>query len=229
MSVLVELIGKARAILFDFDGVLVDSEPVHFGVYRSIFEKRGHVLGEEDYWKYWTILGEGVRGELRRHELNHLDPDELQGEKDRDFLAACHSGVIPFDPAARSLVSALRSAGKLVCIASNSPREQIDAIRNTADATTVPDFDAIIGRSPDMAKKPAPDIFLAAARTLDIPPPDCLVIEDADKGLRAAHAAGMPCVILRTLQNRDFPFEGAQGMAESLSEIMSAFGEGYGD
>ena len=229
MSTLVDLLGNASAILFDFDGVLVDSEPVHYGVYRDIFEQRGHPLDEEDYWKYWTILGEGVRGELRRHALDHLDPEELQEEKDRNFLTACHSGVIPFDPAARSLVAAFRSAGKLVCIASNSPRVQIDAIRHSADASTVPEFDAIIGRSPDLAKKPAPDIFLAAARTLDIPPPDCLVIEDADKGLRAAHAAGMPCVILRTLQNRDFPFEGAQGMAESLSEIMSALGEGYGD
>jgi HAD superfamily hydrolase (TIGR01509 family) len=222
---LVDLVQKARAILFDFDGVLVDSEPVHYGVFRAIFEKHGHDLDENDYWKHWTILGEGVRGELHRHGLDHLDPDELQEEKNRNFLAACHSGVIPFDPGARSLVAAFRSVGKLVSIASNSPRDQIDAILHSADPTTVPEFDAIIGRSPELAKKPAPDIFLAAARALDMPPEDCLVFEDADKGLRAAIAARMPCVILRTDQNRNFTFEGEDAIAESLAEIESALGE----
>ncbi len=222
MDTLSELLQRARGILFDFDGVLVDSEAVHFATFQGILAEHDHVLVEADYWMYWTVLGEGIRGEIRRHGLSHLDPDALQEEKDRKYLEACGSGVIPFDPQARPLVQALKASGKIVSIASNSPREQIDAIRGAADPETVPLFDEIIGRHPGLAKKPAPDIFLAAAEAIGLPPADCLVIEDADKGLRASQAAGIPCIILRTPQNREFDFAGQDAIVGSLGEIREA-------
>ena len=104
------------------------------------------------------------------------------------------------------------------------PTQILISFRFVLSLTPTPELDRLpsLGRRPGLAKKPAPDIFLAAADAIGLSPADCLVIEDADKGLRAAQAAGTPCIILRTPQNREFDFKGQDAMASSLGEIQEA-------
>jgi beta-phosphoglucomutase-like phosphatase (HAD superfamily) len=68
-----QLFEKAKAIIFDFDGVLADSEKYHFITYSEVFARYGHTIDETEYYKYWTSLGLGARGEIERHNLD-LDP-----------------------------------------------------------------------------------------------------------------------------------------------------------
>ena len=79
----------------------------------------------------------------------------------------------------------------------------------------------ILGKNPPRPEKPSPDIFLEAAQELGLPPAKCVVVEDALKGLNAAHKAGMACIIVRNRLNQNIDFPGADIILESLSEFLT--------
>lgn len=220
MSSLDTLLGRVRALLFDFDGVLVDSERFHYESYRIVFERHGHALDRDEYWRHWTDLGEGATGEIRRHSLNGLDPIEVVEEKKPIYEGWVREGRIPFRPGALELLDRVAGSGLSAAIASNTAAETIRA-NFTAFAIGEPAI-PIVGGTPGLRKKPHPDLFLEAARVLAIEPRECLVIEDARKGVEAASRAGMSCVVFRNPENRSFLYPEAVAEIESLEELASA-------
>jgi beta-phosphoglucomutase-like phosphatase (HAD superfamily) len=75
---------SVSTVIFDFDGILVDSERHHMAAYNAVFQKYGHTLDETEYFKYWTSLGHGPAGEIERHKLN-IDPAEIRRQKRPTF------------------------------------------------------------------------------------------------------------------------------------------------
>ena len=217
-----ELLEGKRAVLFDFDGVIVDSEYYHYVSYAQVFERlHGHIINQEEYWRHWTSRGEGIPGEVRRHGLKGVDPAVIREEKDRIFYGYCCSGSIRFFNGALDLMTALEARGLKTAIASNSNQEWIEAIFKSNGITYRPSY--IIGKKPELLAKPAPDIFVAAARKVDEAAEACLVFEDAEKGLEAAHAAGMKCVIIRNALNRGIDFNKADLIVSSHKELLGFF------
>jgi HAD superfamily hydrolase (TIGR01509 family) len=218
------LFDRAHTIIFDFDGVLADSEKYHFMTYRDVFARHGHHIDETEYYKYWTSLGQGPRGEIERHGLD-LDPAEIRDEKRPVFSEYCRDGSIKLFPEAMEIVRTLASAGKHLTIASGTPRPDIEAILHNAGLDGA--FSHIIGSDTVPRVKPAPDIFLAMLDATGAEPYECLVIEDAEKGMEASIAAEIPVVVIRTPETRAFDFSAADLILESHVEFLELARDHY--
>ncbi|HEX6789694.1 MAG TPA: HAD family phosphatase [Candidatus Krumholzibacteria bacterium] len=204
-------------VIFDFDGVLVDSERFHMAAYNAVFQKYGHTLDEAEYYKYWTSLGLGPKGEIERHGLS-LDPDMIRREKRPTFTEYCRSGVVRFFPEAREVVERLSRAGKTLSIASGTMTSDIEAVLENEGLRDR--FACIVGCDTVPALKPAPEIFNYVLRELRVAPRDAVVIEDAEKGVGSARAAGIPVVVVRTPETRNIEFEGADLVVESHTRLL---------
>lgn len=212
-----QLFEAARAIIFDFDGVLADSEKWHFVTYREVFARYGHTVDETEYYKYWTSLGLGARGEIERFGLD-LDPIAVRDEKRPLFSERCRDGSIELYPEAHEILERLAKTDKVLTIASGTASYDIEAILENAGAREV--FAEIIGCDTVPSIKPAPDLFLAMLERLGMPGSDCLVIEDAEKGMQAANAAGVPVIVIRTNETRSFDFSDADLTLDSHAEFL---------
>ncbi len=180
------------AVIFDMDGVLTDSEPLINEAAIAMFKELGLSVRPEDFLPF---VGTGedryIGGVARLYNF----PIDLLAAKKRTY--EIYLGLVPTRlmafPGARETVGACRKAGLRVAVASSA-----DAIKIYANLNKIglpPEtWDAIVTAEDVKAKKPAPDIFLAAARKLSLAPVNCVVIEDAINGIQAAKAAGMGCV-----------------------------------
>lgn len=213
-----DLLDRSKAVLFDFDGVIVDSEPYYYRSYNKAFQKRGHSIKEKDYWIYWSSLGEGIVGEAKRHGISLSDEEveTMYAERCRHYSDYCKAGRIPFYEGMKDVLEILEEAGKSCAIASSSYEQDIYTIFEKAGGRPPC---AVVGRRSGLRPKPKPDIFVYAAGILDMTPAHCLVIEDAHKGLEAAKAVGMGCVILKNERNRDLDYPDADCVIESHAEF----------
>jgi HAD superfamily hydrolase (TIGR01509 family) len=201
-------------VIFDFDGVLVDSERHHMASYNAVFQKYGHTLDPAEYAKYWTSLGHGPKGEIQRHKLN-IDPDAIRREKRPIFSELCRNGTVRFFPEARELVNLLVGAGKELAIASGTMKRDIMAILENEGLLET--FDSVVG-SDIAALKPDPESFLMVLANVNASPSEAVVVEDAEKGVSAAIAAHIPVVVVRTPETSDIDFSSADLVLESHKE-----------
>jgi HAD superfamily hydrolase (TIGR01509 family) len=214
LSILKNLLERADGVLFDFDGVLADSEKYHFLSYREIFARHGHQVDEKEYYKYWTSLGMGAKGEIDRYGLD-LDPVKIKEEKIPLFTGYCEDGSIGLFPEAEEILRLFAGTGKRLAVASGSSSTDIKAILKNAGYKGF--FKTIVGSDIVPVLKPEPDVFLYAAEKIGVPPGRCLVLEDAEKGLYSAINAGIPVVIIRTKETRDFDFSRADMVVDSTA------------
>ncbi len=216
------LIKMCEAVLFDFDGVIADSEPFFFESYSRAFARRGHKIDREEYWDYWTCRGEGVAGEIRRHNLPFDDKTakEIFAERRTTYSEFCNAGTVPLYPGMMQAVETLVAGGKPCAIASNSFEDDIRAVLRHAGFDKPPC--PVIGRLDGLRTKPAPDIFIYSAGLLRTAPASCLVVEDAQKGLDAARAAGMTCAIIRTPFNKGIGFPDADTVFDGHAFFVEA-------
>ncbi len=214
-----QIFSRVKAVLFDFDGLLVDSEPFHYKAYNTVFQKYGHTLDPDEYWIEWTSKGKGILGEIERHQLTlPVDPKAMRLEKFNVYSQFCQSGEIKLFPSSRRIVEILAATRKLA-IASGSWKHDIEAVLENENALSL--FPAIFGKGEAIKEKPYPEIFLNAAKFLDCPPENCVVIEDALKGLTAAHSANMPCIIIRNPLNQNIDFESADIVLPNLETLRT--------
>jgi HAD superfamily hydrolase (TIGR01509 family) len=211
-----KLVAPARGIILDFDGLLADSEKYHFRSYSEVFERYGHTIDETEYYKYWTSLGHGARGEIERHDLD-LDPKKIRIEKQPIFSGYCQDGSIKLFPEAHEMLRLLSASAKILAIASGSFKRDIYAVLKNADAA---EFVQVILGSDTVPKiKPAPDIFLETLKTIQLEANECVVFEDAEKGMFAAIDAAIPVIVVRTRETKSFDFSKADLVLDSHEEL----------
>lgn len=184
-----------RAVIFDLDGVLVDSMPHHITAWQDVFRSLGVHLPSEIIRQH---EGEKAKITIRRFAEQHgmaLTEDQLERliEKKREiYRRLAQPGLRPI---ARQAVDWVRAQGRKTAIVTGS-------VRPNLDWTLSPDeqklFDVIITSEECDQGKPHPEPYLRAAKELGVAPHDCLVIENAPLGIRSAKAAGMTCLALRT-------------------------------
>lgn len=182
-----------RGVIFDMDGVLVDSEPLINNAAVAMFHERGHtqVVGED----FTPFIGGGedryIAG-VAEHYGIALDVTEAKARTYAIYLDRFVQELDPY-PGARELVERCRATDARVAVASATDRLRLVANLERA-GLPVDTWDAVVGGEDVVRKKPAPDAFLLAAERLGVAPGHCTVIEDSHHGVAAAQAAGMRCV-----------------------------------
>ena len=207
---------RAQALVFDFDGVLCDSEPFWRATYNEALRPYGVEIPEAEYYEFWSSKGEGLAGQIRRHDLRGLDEPAIEATQRRAYRAACDAAAIPLFPEAAELLRRLTApaAGRPLVIASNTDRPVVEHLLRAGGAPVPP----VIGGE-GLRPKPAPDIFLQAARHLGLDPAATIVIEDTEKGIRAARAGGFPVLLVRNRYNRSLRLE-PDAEVESLAVLL---------
>lgn len=174
------------------DGVLTDSEPLLNEAAIAMFAERGLAVAREDF-RPFVGMGEDryIGGVAAAHGFA-IDVADAKRRTYELYFALARERLRAF-PGAVELVRACRARRLRVALASGGDRVRVVA---NLDAIGLPvaQWDAVVAAEDAARKKPAPDLFLAAARALGVPPEGCAVIEDAVNGVRAAKAAGMRCV-----------------------------------
>ncbi len=209
----------SSGILFDFDGVLADSEPLFLRSWNTALTPWDHSIPEEEYWLYWSSLGEGLDGEIARKGLTGIDRERARACQRRTYADFCRTGAVPLFPDAPLLLQTLlakeKSGGRPFCIASNTPSELVRNVLNNGGASEP----RIVGGE-GLRRKPAPDIFLAAASEIGTIPSETLVFEDTWKGAVAASRGGFPCIIVLNRQNASLDIS-AKLKINGLKDILA--------
>ena len=183
-----------------------------------MFERYGHSLNPEEYWVEFTSKGKGIAGEVERHNLKlKADPIDMRKQKFEVYSRFCESGTIKLFPGATELVERLSKVFS-ISIASGSWTKDIRSILKGQSAEHL--FQIILGKESAPREKPHPDIFLEAAKQMDLDPEVCFVVEDALKGLTAAKKAGMKCAVIRNPLNMNIDFPEADIEFPSLTEFL---------
>ena len=181
-----------KAVIFDMDGVIIDSEPFHLKVNREIFRELNIKFSEKDYSAYIGVSNDEMWSDIK--EKNNLSQSvaylkQLQIKKDMDYLQKMDDK--PID-GIMELLNELKYGNIPTALASSSSVKYIGMV---LDSFNISDFFSVIVSGENMKRgKPAPDIFLHTASLLKVAPGSCVVIEDSRNGVIAAKAAGMRCV-----------------------------------
>lgn len=216
-----------QALIFDCDGVLVDTER---DGHRVSFNEAFAELGIDCVWSVESycelLLTAGGKERMRRHFDETGWP---AGTEDRDaliatihkrktaiFMRLIEEGSLPLRPGIARIVDEAIASGITLAVCSTSNEKAVQAV---VDVMLGPERSGkITVFAGDMvaAKKPAPDIYNLAARTLGLDPSNCVVIEDSNNGLRAAKAAGMHCVVTISSYTGEEDFSLADRVVDDL-------------
>ena len=182
---------KFSAIIFDMDGVIVDSEPLHQRAFETLFEELGkkhdHGVVFSDY--YGRSDGALLRDFIDKHKLPH-ELEDLSARKLKYFLSYLRERRPVFQEL-HALVPELARRYKLA-IATSSSHPVADIVMEISGLG--PNFKLIVAREDVRFPKPDPEIYFTTARKLGVRPSTCCVIEDTTPGVQAAKMAGMTCI-----------------------------------
>jgi beta-phosphoglucomutase family hydrolase len=177
------------------DGVLVLTAEAHFRAWRAMGVRHGVEITREAFDRSFGRTNPDCVRMLIDPNPSEALIRTIADEKERMYRDLVRA-EIPLAPGAHDVLRTLRDAGYRMGVGSSAPRENLDMILDGASIREY--FVAVVDGSMVTRGKPAPDVFLAAARLLGVEPADCTVIEDAPAGIQAARAAGMTAVGLAT-------------------------------
>jgi HAD superfamily hydrolase (TIGR01509 family) len=216
-----------KAVIFDFNGVLVDDEPIHFELFRKVLAEEGLTLTNEAYVERY--MGMDDRGCFRAvfedngRKVNDAEVAQLIGRKAAYYRETIAERIVIF-PGVKRLVPELAARFPLA-VASGALRAEIEMILQVA---RLKDYFSVIASAEDVDHgKPHPEVFVKALRGLNegrrepIRASECLVIEDTKDGLAAAHRAGIKCLAV----TNSYPAAEleAEAVVDSLEEVTIPF------
>jgi beta-phosphoglucomutase len=211
-----------RAIVFDFDGVLADTEPLHLAACQEIFSTVGVELSAEEYYEqYVGFDDEGMfrrMGEIRGWQLSDEQIAALIRQKSEVFDQVIARTDVLY-PAARECVELLAASYPLG-IASGALKHEIESILERGGLRRFIRF--IVASGDTQHSKPSPDPYLKAAALHGLTPAECVAIEDSRWGIEAAKAAGMTCVAITNTYDAS-QLAAADRVIRSIQEFTPAF------
>lgn len=188
-----DLVRNSKAIIFDCDGTLVDSMPVHFVAWHETMERYGISFSEDRFYSLGGVPSDRIVEMLASEQGITLDVVAVAHEKEQAFLDRIE-WLVPIE-AVVEIVRQNRGI-KPIAVASGGFRSIIQ--KQLLQIAMHDWFDAVVTAEDTAKHKPEPDVFLEAARRLGTAAEHCVVFEDADLGVEAARRAGMHCIDVRT-------------------------------
>jgi len=205
------------AVLFDFDGVLVDTEWAIYDAWYRTFKANGHPLPLEVYTQ---CIGSDFATWSPKTHLEDLtgqgfDWHDLDARRQEEIVRDLH-GAGPM-PGVLALLDSLTELAMRRAVVSSSSHHWVDGWLGRLDLAER--FETVVCRGDAGKIKPAPDLYLEAARRLGLAPEECLVIEDSMNGVKSAKAAGMPVWVVPNRVTACLDFSTADAVFASLDEI----------
>lgn len=208
------------AILFDNDGILVDTEPLFLQATQEILATVDVILTADEYHEISMRQGRAV---FNLAEARGVSDDEirvLRTSRNRRYSELIDQGVRIFDGVAETLE---RLHGILpMAIVTSSDREHFDRIHKQTELMRF--FDFVLTAGEYAHHKPHPEPYLAAASRIGAAPDRCLVIEDTERGVRSATTAGMSCIVIPNELSKAGNFKNAHTILHSMRELTSLLG-----
>jgi HAD superfamily hydrolase (TIGR01509 family) len=210
------LSGRYRAVVFDMDGLLLDTETLWHTAEVELFRRHGGAFTWEDKM---AVIGTSYDFTAEYFASRLGLPRERGDELVTEMISLMHDLLrrsVDARPGAVELVDGLRELGLPLALASNSPRFLVDDALATAGLADA--FDAIVTSDDVEHAKPAPDIYLLACSRLGVEPADAVALEDSASGVAAAKAAGLTCIAVPQFAETDV--SAADRIVDSLEELL---------
>ena len=209
------------AVIFDLDGVLLDSEPIYLAATNTVLAREGRCLSPEDNarfigWRYADMLAEIIP------RLGLAHPIDYYRAETRRIILDTLSGPLEPPPGAVALLERIDAAGVPRAVGSSSARSWVEMILSALGLRER--FPVVVGGDEVAEGKPAPDIFLRCAELLGVEPSRCVVIEDSLNGVLAARRAGMAAIGLRTTATATLTLDGCLAVIDSLEACAMHLG-----
>lgn len=218
-----------KAIIFDMDGVFVDSETILFDIFRRVFAPLSISLPNEYQYKF---IGQPFSNNLKDIQQDYgveLDETAVRRQFDSTYEEILANAAITVQDGIMEIVRTAQKNNMKLGLCTTSTRHHVDVIfsrikHNSFDPHLL--FAAVVTGDSVTFKKPHPEPYLNTTKKLCERPKDCLVIEDSVAGLQSAKAAGCFCVALRQPYNRHIDFAAADMTVERLAQVLSIIQDG---
>ncbi len=205
-----------KGIIFDLDGVLVDTGRYHHQAWKETADCEGFEMTEEFFFSTFGMQNHQVIPMLIE-DVGADDIARISEEKEQRFRNLVTDGIQLLD-GAEQLLAALRIHGYKTSVGSSTIRKNLELIMTHTRAEAM--FDALVWGEDVRNGKPAPDTFLRAAEKMDVEPGCCVVIEDASAGVEAGKTAGMAVIgVTGTRTREELSLVGADLVVDSLTEL----------
>ncbi len=196
------------------DGLLSDTETLHLKAYQQTLAHFGQTLTDQEYIDLWIRDGQGIAEHVEKKQLS-LNPDEVRNHKLKIFWDMLHADLDEM-PFATNFLERMSGNYQLLLASSSYSKNVLFIIERLGMKHF---FEMVAHKESVAIPKPAPDIFLYLADELKINPSECVVIEDAQKGIIAAHEAGMKSIAVPNCYTADNDFSLADRIVASLQDI----------
>ncbi|SFC87686.1 HAD family hydrolase [Clostridium uliginosum] len=209
-----------NAVIFDMDGLLFDTEQISFESFRQVIREYGLDMEKE---LHLNIIGRNVNGIKEKMMENYGQDfpfDKLYEQKTKVMTDCLNNKGVPVKKGVYELLDYLKKKKYKIAVATSTRRER--AIELLEMAKIKDKFDCIVCGDEVINSKPDPEIFLKAAKKLDVPTENCIVLEDSGTGIRAAHAAGIKSINVPDMKKPDEQMKKlALRICESLLEVKT--------
>ena len=209
-----------KALFFDNDGILVDTEKYYFEATKIILAEEGIFLTQEDYINYFLLQSKGAWFLLEEKGYNKLMIAELRNKRNQLYNSMLQSQKLLIEGVQESIK---KLCGKFkLAIVTSSRKDHFETIHKSTELLKY--FDFVLTREDYLESKPNPEPYLLALKKSGFTNADCLIIEDSPRGLQAALSAGIDCCVIPTELTKDCDFSGAKLKLNFLGEIFDYLG-----
>lgn len=208
------------AVCFDHDGTLVDSEPIHYRLWRDVLAPHGVTFTEAQYKeRHAGVPTLANAQELASRHALAVDADTLAAQKHDAMSAFVTRAAFPLMPNVREAVASLHARGLRLAVVTGAV--QLSVATTLREHGLGESFELVVCAEDVVRNKPAPDCYLLAAQRMGLSPAQCVAIEDTEAGVTAAATAGMPCVAVPHALSRHQDFTRASAVFASLPEAVA--------
>ncbi|HBJ1649789.1 HAD family phosphatase [Clostridium botulinum] len=206
-----------RAFIFDMDGVIIDSEPIHRQVHGEIMNTLGINISKGELALYAGATNEYIFTKLKERYGIKKSVSDLMDYKSKLIINKVKEESLEPINGIRELLNALRKNNIKIAIGSSSPRSLIEAVIDKFNLHSA--FDCIVSGEEVERSKPYPDVYIEVSKKLGINPEKCIVVEDSHNGVQAAKSAGMKCIGFNNVNSGNQDLSKADVRVDTIRKI----------